>query len=137
MAIHPNTVDGYFVSGNPLTGERPEGSIPSLEFFNALLDLLGTISSVPSVAINAETTLDADYGVIWAESVAGETLLIHLPVYASVGGGKHYRIINVGQGLVRVNAIDGKLIDGQASLDLAPGDKSGEIAKYGTHWWII
>jgi len=137
MPIHPDTPDGYFIPGNPLTGERPPGSLPSLEFFNALLDLLGITSNVPAQAVSIETTLDADYGVIWAETVEGEMLLIHLPVYASVGGGKHYRIINVGQGLARVDAADGKLIDGQAFLDLLPGDKSGELAKYGSHWRTI
>jgi len=51
MPVHPDTPDGYFEAGDPLTGNRPAGAFPSLEFFNALLDLLDDASTF--VTINA------------------------------------------------------------------------------------
>lgn len=135
MPYHPPTVDGYFVAGNPLTGDRPAGSVPSLDFFNALLDLLDNLASAP-VTLAAETTLTVYHGVIFANPADGATVLYHLPVYASVPAGERYKVKNIGQGIARLDAADGKTIDNAATLDLAPGDRC-ELVKDGTNWQTI
>ena len=133
MPIHPDTADGYFVSGDPQTGNAPPGSKPGLDFFNALLDLLdaGGIIEPPSVTA-VDITLAGQTGLFLVPA-AGAQIACHLPVYATVAAGKSYRMKNTGQGSVLINAADGKTIDGELIMELWPGDKC-LIIKDGTNW---
>jgi hypothetical protein len=88
-----------------------------------------------TTTLAVETTLGAE-SFIWLNPPEGETVLYHLPVYASVSADKHYGFKNIGQGLAQFDTTDGKLIDNEALLDVAPGDR-GEIAKDGDNWQTI
>lgn len=85
-----------------------------------------------STTLAVETTL-AEESFVWLNPPEGETVLYHLPVYASVPADKRYGFKNIGQGLARFDTTDGKLIDNEALLNVGPGDR-GEITKYDDNW---
>jgi len=138
MPVHPPTGDGYFEAGDPLTGERPAGAFFSLEFCNALLDLIDShaIGYGEPVTLAAETTLTADHVLIFLNPAAGTTVPFHLPVYAAVSATKRFKVKNIGLGVAAIDAADGKTIDSAATLELVPGDKA-DIAKDASNWQTI
>ena len=133
MGIHPDTDDGYFVTGDPFTGSRPPGSVPQVEFFNALLDMIDGYPAGPPTPVVAETTLDANDRILFVSAAAP----LHLPIYATVGAGKQYTVKCIDGDLASiVDAADGKLINGQAQLPLNPGD-CFTLAKDGNNWQTL
>lgn len=77
--------------------------------------------------------ITANHGFIWCTPAEGETALYHLPTYATVGAKKRYEGKNVGRGIARIDAADGKTIDGQTYIELMPGD-GFTILKYDGNW---
>lgn len=127
------SVDGLFHEGNPSTGQK--GTKVTSDWLNALQEVaLGAGGDIITSAV--ETTLTETHGVLFANPAEGSTVLYHLPVYATVGALKRYKVKNIGQGVAQLDAADGKTIDGEAILPLAPGDRC-ELAKDGTNWQTI
>ncbi|MFZ2947907.1 MAG: hypothetical protein WA003_00350 [Desulfuromonadaceae bacterium] len=81
-------------------------------------------------------TLTALHGRVLGAPDDGVTILFHLPVYAGVSARKGYKLKNIGQGILHIDAADAKTIDGEAILELVPGDKC-ELAKDGANWQTI
>lgn len=127
------SVDGLFHEGNPATGQK--GTKVTADWLNALQEIaIGMGGDI--VTSDMETTLTEAHGVCFANPAEGTSVSYHLPVYASVGGLKHYKIKNIGQGEALIDAADGKTLDGEATLSLLPGDRC-EIAKDGANWQTI
>lgn len=86
------------------------------------------------VVLDAETTLTALHGTVYLNPAEGETLAVHLPVYGSVSVRKRYKLQNIGEGEVVVDAADGKTVSGELELPpMLPGDRC-EVAKDLTNW---
>jgi len=96
-----------------------------------IMGMLGT-----PVVFAVETTLTKAHGLIFVNPAEGATVPFHLPVYGTVAAFKRYRIKNIGQGIALLDATDAKTIDGDAILELAPGDRC-ELAKDGANWQTI
>lgn len=125
--------DGLFHEGNPAVGEK--GTKVTAVWLNELQELvLGSGGDIVTAAI--ETTLTEASGVLFGNPADGVTVLYHLPVYATVGPLKRFKIKNIGQGIMRLNADDAKTIDGVVILELAPGDRC-EVVKDGLNWQTI
>ncbi|OHD25787.1 MAG: hypothetical protein A2Y38_21455 [Spirochaetes bacterium GWB1_59_5] len=77
--------------------------------------------------------LSAIHGTVFGAPDEGVTVEFHLPVYGAVSPRKAYRLKNIGQGILRYDSVDGKLIDGELFIELAPGDRC-LIAKDGDNW---
>lgn len=131
--IRPDTDDGLFTAGNPATGQK--GTSITAEWLNALLEeVIGHGGDTITAAL--ETTLTETNLILFANPPDGFTISYHLPVYASVGALKRYKVKNIGQGLAQLDAIDAKLIDGESTMLMVPGDRC-ELAKDGTNWQTI
>jgi len=111
-------------------------SIRQLTYEDLKKDVLGEAGIGEASTFLEETTLTAAHGAVFVNPAEGVTVCIHLPAYLAVSSIKGYRIKNIGQGVVRLNAADGKTIDGDASMDFLPGDR-GEVAKDGANWQTI
>ncbi|TWJ11170.1 hypothetical protein [Geobacter argillaceus] len=128
-----DSADGLFHEGNPSTGVK--GTKVTAVWLNAVQDIvIGAGGDIVTAAV--ETTLTEGNGVLFANPANGTTVLYHLPVYATVGALKRYKIKNLGPGIARIDAVDAKTIDGAATLDLLPGDRC-ELAKDATNWQTI
>ncbi|MDA8428948.1 MAG: hypothetical protein M0T70_06795 [Geobacteraceae bacterium] len=125
--------DGLFHEGNPAQGVK--GTKVTAIWLNAIQEIaLGAGGNIQTMA-DTYTLLEGD-GVLFANPPEGATVLYNLPVYATAGALKRYKVKNIGLGIATLNAIDGKTIDGLATLDLLPGDKC-EVAKDGANWQTI
>lgn len=124
------TVDGDFHEGNPSAGEK--GTKVTAVWLTAIQEEVIALGGTVLTAV-AETTLTEAVGVLFVNPAAGATIPYHLPVYGAVGAQKRYKVKNIGEGLATLDAIDGKLIDGVVSIDLAPGDRF-ELFQDGTNW---
>lgn len=125
--------DGLFHEGNPAVGEK--GTKVTAVWLNAIQELvLGIGGNIVTAAV--ETTLVESDGVLFANPAEGVTVAYHLPAYATVGTYKLYKLKNIGQGIAEINAADGKYIDDELILTLAPGDRA-EVAKDGNNWQTI
>lgn len=124
------SIDGLFHDGNPFLGVK--GTIVTAAWLNALQEIVvGHGGDIVTSAVS--TTLTEAHGILFANPAEGETVTYHLPVYGLVGNLKRYKIKNIGQGVAEIDAADGKTLDGEALLSLAPGDRC-EIAKDGANW---
>ena len=131
--IRIDSPDGLFHEGNPSTGQK--GTKVTADWLNALQEaVVGSLGDIQTKAVEY-TLLEGD-GVLFANPAEGATVLYHLPNYGTVGALKRYKIKNIGQGIARLNAADGKTIDGDATMDFLPGDR-GEVAKDGANWQTI
>ena len=128
--IRIESVDGLFHEGNPASGQK--GTKVTAAWLNAVQEAAIGVSG-DIITADDETTLTEADGVLFANPADGATELYHLPVYATVGALKSYRIENIGEGVASINAVDGKTIAGAETLLLAPGDRC-EITKDGTNW---
>lgn len=127
------SVDGLFHEGNPSGGQK--GTKVTALWLNELQELaIGMSGNIRTEA--EETTLTEADGVLFVNPAEGLSVSYHLPVYASVGALKRYKIKNIGLGEAVVAALDGKTIDGDATLSMLPGDRC-EIAKDGANWQTI
>lgn len=122
--------DGLFHEGNPAAGEK--GTKVTAAWLNALQELVIGGGGNPVVSA-IETTLTEDDGTLFANPAEGATVSYHLPVYATVGTLKRFKVKNIGQGIAVVDAADAKTIDGAASIQLNPGDRC-TVEKDGTNW---
>lgn len=86
--------------------------------------------------VAVDTNLLATHGTLLANPAEDVIVALHLPIYGTVSSRKGYLARNIGQGIARLDAPDGKTIDGAALLDLAPGDHC-EIIKDGANWLTI
>lgn len=127
------SADGLFHEGNPSAGQK--GTKVTAVWLNAAQDILVGLGG-NILTSDEELTLTNSQGVLFANPAEGASVSYHLPVYASVGDLKRYRIKNIGQGEAILDAADGKTIDGEAALSLLPGDRC-EIAKDGANWQTI
>lgn len=103
------------------------------EFFEALAVEAG--GGAP-VTLATGAVLGAAHGTVFGAPDDGVTIEFHLPVYASVTGRKGYKIKNIGQGIIQLDAADGKTIDGELLAPLAPGDRC-TVVKDGANWQTI
>lgn len=102
-----------------------------------LLQAIQSIGPIGApVTLAVETTLATVHGLIFANPAEGATLPFHLPVYAGVSALKRWRLKNIGDGILEVDALDGKLIDNELIMTLAPGDRC-ELAKDGVNWQTV
>ncbi len=125
--------DGLFHEGNPAAGEK--GTKVTAVWLNAIQELvLGAGGNIVTSAV--ETTLIESDGILFANPAEGVTVAYHLPVYATVGAFKRYKLKNIGQGIAEFNAVDGKYIDDELILTLAPGDRA-EVVKDEINWQTI
>jgi hypothetical protein len=125
--------DGLFAEGNPAGGIK--GTKVTAVWLNALQEeVIGKGGNIITAVV--ETTLIEANGVLFANPAEGATVAYHLPVYATVGALKRYKIKNIGQGVANIDATDAKTIDGDLILVMAPGDRC-ELAKDGTNWQTI
>lgn len=152
------TVDNKFSEGNPATGVEAtwmtdDWANSVQEELAAVIEAAGIVLDKPTntqllTAIQAmgmlgtplvlaeETTLTTVHGLILPDPPEGSIVPYHLPIYGSVAAYKRYRFRNIGQGIARLDAADGKTIDGDVTLDLAPGDRC-EVAKVAGNWQTI
>lgn len=93
-----------------------------------------TPSGVP-VTVVADTLLSS-HGKVLVNPAAGETIIITLPAYDTVFAGKEFRVKNIGVGTAQITAADGKTIDNEATIDLAPRDRA-LISKDGANWQLF
>lgn len=125
-----NSADGQFHDGDPSIGTK--GTIVTAVWLNALQEeVIGGGGGPDTIA--AETTLNEGHGLVFVQAGAP----IHLPIYASVSAKKRYKIKNIDVNPVVINTIDGKSINGQASITLQNYGDSCEIAKDGANWQTI
>jgi len=124
------TVDGQFHEGNPSAGEK--GTKVTAAWLTAIQEeVIALGGDVVTSAV--EITLAETNGVLFANPADGTIVPYHLPVFSAVGSQKRYKGKNIGQGVARLDATDGKLIDGAAYIDLDPGDRF-EVAQDGSNW---
>lgn len=122
--------DGLFHEGDPASGQK--GTKVTAVWLNELQEVaIGAGGNIQTQAV--EYTLLGSDGVFFANPAEGATVRYHLPAYASAGPLKRYLVKNIGQGIATFDADDGKTIDGVASIDLNPGDRT-LILKDGTNW---
>jgi len=88
------------------------------------------------VTLAVESTFTANHGTVFLAPAASTTVPYHLPSYTAVAAAKYYTCKNIGQGVARLAASDGCTIDGEATLDLLPGDRC-VLVKDGTNWQTI
>jgi cysteine synthase len=125
-----NSADGLFHEGNPSTGVK--GTKVTADWLNALQEeVIGAGGNIDSYAV--ETTLDEENGIIFVSAGAP----LHLPVYAAVSPKKRYTIKNIGAGVVPIDSLDGKTIDGQAAITLDNAGDRCTIVKDGANWQTI
>jgi len=127
------SVDGQFHEGNPSSGQK--GTKVTANYLNGNQEIVvGLGGDILNEA--EEITLAETHGILFASPAEGLSVSYHLPIYATVGPLKRYKIKNIGQGEAVIDAADGKTIDGDATLPLLPGDRC-EIAKDGANWQTI
>jgi hypothetical protein len=128
-----NSVDGLFHEGNPAIGQK--GTKVTSVFFNDIQEEVIALGG-NILSSDIEVTLEEIHGICFANPPEGDSVQYHLPDYDTVGPLKRFKIKNIGQGEAQLDAVDGKTIDGEATLSLAPGDRF-ELVKDGANWQTI
>lgn len=111
-----------------------DNEVRQISWGDLLAEILKEAGGGEPVTLETEAALIG--GLIFVNPAEETTVSYHLPVYADVSLSKQYRVMNIGQGLAQIDALDGKLIGKEQLLPLAPGD-GATIAKDGVNWQTI
>jgi hypothetical protein len=134
MPFPIGTVDNQFHNGNPAT--NTPGTVVDAEWLNAVQAAILALAAAAKTVYATYVITNSDGKIIF-DSTDGAFVATLPPTSGLVAGKCFYLKAKRGGSGISVVAADGKTIDGELQIDLAPGDRmlvcyEGEAA--GGNW---